>query len=287
MASQQIMLPTVSITVCTYKSKDTIKACLESLQRLRYPDYRYEIIVVDSTPNNSVKTIVDNYRARYFCTEPQGYAAARNFGISKAKGEIVAFLDSDCVADTNWLGDLVKGFSNGEVAGVGGIVMSGRSSSFNLFSNHQIDKAGYLIFDQKAVSFLADPLRVPHLQSANCAFRKYILERLGGFTWQPRGVGGEDIEISLRLLRNGYKLRFVSAIVYHKIDMTIKRMGRGFRDGRSTYFLLKLNELSELKRVVLKQIQRTLSHPGEILVLAGFLYEAIRETVFPLRANGY
>ncbi len=89
----------VSVIIPTYNSARYLCEALDSVLCQRYPDY--EIIVVDDgSTDDTERMIADRYpMVRYHFIENRGAAAARNFGISKAEGEFIAFLD----ADDRWL----------------------------------------------------------------------------------------------------------------------------------------------------------------------------------------
>ena len=88
----------VSVIVPVYNVEDYLEKCLDSLVNQTLKDI--EIIVInDGSPDNSQK-IIDKYAKKYknieaFTKENGGLSDARNFGIKKAKGEYIAFLDSD------------------------------------------------------------------------------------------------------------------------------------------------------------------------------------------------
>jgi len=99
--------PKVSVVVAGYKAERTLKACLESLQRLNYPDY--EVILVDDGSTDHTPQIASQHpQTRYFRHKQNlGLSVARNTGIAAARGEIIAFTDADCRADEDWLYYLV------------------------------------------------------------------------------------------------------------------------------------------------------------------------------------
>jgi GT2 family glycosyltransferase len=127
--------PKVSVLVASYNGGRTLESCLASLAKLNYPDY--EIILVDdgstdSTPQIAAKVgrvtpcapPVDSTERRARSDAPYhpliyihhkknlGLSAARNTGIAAATGEIIAFTDSDCRVDEDWLYYLVADVLN-------------------------------------------------------------------------------------------------------------------------------------------------------------------------------
>lgn len=94
----------VSIVIPLYNAKKYIKECLDSILLQSYSDF--EIIIVDDFSTDGSKDIVFSYkdeRIKYFLNEKKGCANARNYGLSKASGDFVYFLDSDDYLESNML----------------------------------------------------------------------------------------------------------------------------------------------------------------------------------------
>ena len=98
--------PRVSVVVCAYNAERTMRPCLASLEKLNYPDY--EVIVVNDGSTDRTLAITEGFAyCRIISQENKGLSVARNIGAEAAAGEIVAYTDSDCVADPDWLNYLV------------------------------------------------------------------------------------------------------------------------------------------------------------------------------------
>src|SRR5205085_9321810 len=98
--------PRVSVVVCSYNGGATMEQCLQSLAGLDYPDY--EVIVVDDGSTDDSRAILARFpMVRAIHQSNHGLSAARNVGLRAATGTIVAYTDSDCFADSNWLTHLV------------------------------------------------------------------------------------------------------------------------------------------------------------------------------------
>ncbi|MFN7139560.1 MAG: glycosyltransferase, partial [Limisphaerales bacterium] len=111
--------PKVSVVVASYNGARTLKTCLESLGKLNYPDY--EVILVDDGSTDTTLQIASLFpNIRYLGQMHQGLSVARNTGIYSSEGEIVAFTDSDCRADEDWLYYLVADLLNSSFVGIGG-----------------------------------------------------------------------------------------------------------------------------------------------------------------------
>jgi len=118
----------ISVVVVTHNRPEELKECLESLKRQKLPRNFYEVLVVDSSTTHiyETKLLVQNYAVKYVHTKYKGMTVARNIGICKARGEIVAFLDDDAIADENWIKQILKNYNNTNVGGVGGKVIEDR-----------------------------------------------------------------------------------------------------------------------------------------------------------------
>lgn len=216
-----VILPSISVVVPVYNGERTIRACLESLLTLNYPRHLLEIILVDNLSKDRTRDIAKEFPVRLLTEENvQSSYAARNRGIEAATGEIVAFTDADCIADKDWLKELVIPFQDPSVGGVGGKVLDSQPEndverficSIRLFSKTHEDKT-YL------------PLTLTN----NTAFRRSYLIKLGGFN-EHLFTGG-DVELSWRIqLSLGIKVDYApQAIVYHVHRSTLKSMARQFR----------------------------------------------------------
>ena len=93
--------PRVSVVVCAYNAGDTLDDCLDSLGRLRYPDF--EVIVVNDGSSDATGDIARRYPVSLIEVPNGGLSAARNIGLSAATGEIVAYTDADVRVDPDWL----------------------------------------------------------------------------------------------------------------------------------------------------------------------------------------
>lgn len=96
----------VSVIVPVYNDGERLKLCLVALDYQTYPKNLYEVIVIDngSDEAENIQKIVNKFTQTCFTFESKpGSYAARNHGLSIAKGEIIAFTDADCIPKNNWL----------------------------------------------------------------------------------------------------------------------------------------------------------------------------------------
>jgi GT2 family glycosyltransferase len=208
--------PKISVVVATYNSAQTLEGCLSSLQNLTYPDY--EIIVVNDGSTDGSQDIIDRYPFRTITTANQGVSAARNEGLYAAKGDIVAYIDSDAKADPDWLTYLATTFLESRVAAVGG-------PNFLPEVDNWIAHCVYRS-PGGPTQVMMDDQSAEHIPGCNMAFWKLALEEIGGF--DPGFTkAGDDVDICWRLLERGYKIGFSpSAVVWHHRRQSVKAYWR-------------------------------------------------------------
>ncbi|PWU12736.1 MAG: hypothetical protein C5B50_20960 [Verrucomicrobia bacterium] len=206
-------LPKVSVIVANYNGERTLAACLESLERLNYPDYEI-ILVDDGSTDTSPQIAYQRPKVRYFRhSRNLGLSAARNTGIGAATGEIVAFADSDCRADEDWLYYLVSDLLGGEFVGIGGP---------NLLPPEDSPVAAAVMASPggPAHVMLTDR-QAEHIPGCNMAFYKWALVEIGGFDPAFQRAG-DDVDICWRLQQAGWKIGFSPAgFVWHYRRSTV------------------------------------------------------------------
>jgi len=112
----------VSVVIATRNRAESLRDTLASLTRQsRKPD---EVIVVDNASSDHTKDValnfIDSLNLKYIYEAKRGIPYARNTGIQNARGDIIAFIDDDCVADENWLKHLEIPFVKDPYIGVVG-----------------------------------------------------------------------------------------------------------------------------------------------------------------------
>lgn len=94
----------VSVIIPTLNDSARLRQCLSMLENQTYPKHLYEVIVVDNNSKEDIKGLVDSFnQARITHENRKGSYAARNKGISIAKGTILGFTDSDCLPAADWV----------------------------------------------------------------------------------------------------------------------------------------------------------------------------------------
>ncbi|HVH80338.1 MAG TPA: glycosyltransferase [Stellaceae bacterium] len=205
--------PRVSVVVCAYNAERTMLPCLASLERLNYPDY--EVIVVNDGSTDRTLAISESFPScRIISQVNKGLSVARNIGAEAAIGDIVAYTDSDCVADPDWLNYLVGTMETKGLVACGGPNFAPTETS--------------LVPEAVAVSpgapchVLLDDEIAEHIAGCNMAFRRDELLGIGGFDPIFRAAG-DDVDICWRLQDAGYQIGYSpAAFVWHFRRNTVK-----------------------------------------------------------------
>ncbi|MFX1519428.1 MAG: glycosyltransferase family 2 protein [Promethearchaeota archaeon] len=209
----------VSIVVVTHNRPVQLKESLNSLKRQNLSNDLYEILVVDSSATNETKAIVKDFPAKYVHTKHKGMTVARNIGIIKAKGEIIAFIDDDAIADKDWVRQILKNYNRAKIGAVGGKVIEDRPlrekrrKIGSLIG--KISKTGELISN---FDLGINKIETDHIKGTNMSFMKKNLIEIGGF---DNLYGGrayrEETDVCMRLKKRGYRIIFdPKTKVFHK-----------------------------------------------------------------------
>jgi glycosyltransferase involved in cell wall biosynthesis len=213
----------ISIIIPTRERADKINMCLGSILASDYKDF--EVILVDQSRDLLTKKKLEeisNKKIRYFKILAKGLSRARNFGISKAKGQIIAFTDDDCLITKDWLENIYESFEKYPQV----VCVAGNTLGFNQFSLKNKGKICPCIFE-KSQKLITKPCF--HAENIgygnNMSFKKGVFAKVGAFN-PYLGIGSlgqsaEDAEMFLRLLANGYKiLHNPKMVVYHNRWLT-------------------------------------------------------------------
>ena len=220
--------PRVSVVVCAYNAATTLEECLNSLERLAYPDF--EIVLVNDGSHDSTGAIARRHpRVRVIDTPNRGLGAARNAGLAAGGGEIVAYVDADVRVEQDWLDYLVQPLlGSADVVGSGGpnIVPADDPPLAQCIACAPGGPTHVLLEDRVA----------EHVPGCNMAFRKTALLEIGGFN--PIFLrAGDDVDVCWRLQARGWKIGFSpSALVWHHYRASVRAYWRqqvGYGEGET------------------------------------------------------
>jgi O-antigen biosynthesis protein len=205
--------PKVSVIVCSYNGAKTLDRCLASLAKLDYPDY--EVVLVDDGSTDETREIAARHPwVVAIHQENKGLSNARNTGAAAATGEVLAYTDSDCMADPEWLYFLVGTLLSGDYAGVGGPNISPPAENWI--------QACVAAAPGGPSHVLLTDVVAEHIPGCNMAFHKWAFDKIGGFDTDYRKAG-DDVDFCWRLQQEGQLIAFSpAAIVWHYRRFTLK-----------------------------------------------------------------
>ena len=188
-----------------YNGSVYVGTVIESVLRQNRP--ADEVLVVDDGSTDGSAEIIGRYPVRLLRhSGNRGLAVARNTAIEAATGDVILFIDADAVADADLVTVLLSGYDTPEVGGVGG--QGVEANTYSLADRWRARHASQSHGDK--------PRDVEFLYGLCMSFRLSVLREVGGFNPAFR-TNAEDVDVSLRLRRAGYRLRYLpDARVYHQ-----------------------------------------------------------------------
>jgi GT2 family glycosyltransferase len=215
--------PQLSVIIASYNPGKLIESCLESLKN-QNTDQLLEIIVVDSSKDgvpNLIKESFPDVRLYQF-SERKFCGDARNFGLSVARGEIIAFIDADCRADQNWANQILNAHQSSYLA-IGGPIANGNPQSV-------IGWASYFCEFSQWMPGLASQ-EMKDIPGGNMSYKRGAFEKYGVLL---QGTYCSDTDFHWRLAKYGHRLRFLPSMIvsHHNIDQLKRFLRHEFEHGR-------------------------------------------------------
>ena len=227
--------PRVSVVIPTRNRSALLEQCLEMLAAQTVSYSQFEVIVVNDGSTDDTAECVRRFLEKSPVSGAlvegagRGPAAARNLGIQKSCGELVAFTDDDCLPLPGWLQDLIEDLpAESACAGIGGGIVRAREGIISWY----IDAAN-------AMQHSVGERGANYLVTANAMYRRSCLQEVSGFDERIWWPGGEDPDLSIRVRQRGYYLAITKgAIVRHQHRDTLPGLYRMFwNHGRGRHAL--------------------------------------------------
>lgn len=202
-----------SVIVPVYNRPEEIRELLDSLVKQTYTDF--EILVIEDGSSVPCKEVVDTFadrlKIRYYSKENSGQGFSRNFGFERAEGTYLVVFDSDCLVPSHYFETVNRYLKLHQLDAYGGPDRA--HPSFTPL--------------QKAISYsMTSPVTTGgirgnkrqqgtfHPRSFNMGISKKVFDTTGGYRITRMG---EDIEFSIRIIREGFKVGLIpDAYVFHK-----------------------------------------------------------------------
>jgi glycosyltransferase involved in cell wall biosynthesis len=196
----------ITVIIPTYRDWKRLSLCLKALEHQVYDNQMFEIIIVNNDPGDAQPH--DFYlptNCRIVSELKKGSYAARNAGIAIAKGEIIAFTDSDCIPDANWLATAIELFhTHPQAKRIGGKI--------NLFYKSNERNAAELY--ESVYAFRQDlSINLGKSVTANTITYKYLFDPNNVGLFNENLSSGGDIEWSLRAQNKGFKIYYGDNVI--------------------------------------------------------------------------
>ena len=282
----------ISIIIPAKDEESVLNRLLDSILKQDYPHDRIEVIIVDGASKDRTYDIARSYMEKYKIFKviredyPRGKPHALNIGLKHVSGDVVGVFDADSIIPPDLLRKVSKIFSDDNV-----IAIQGRPISVNEDQNlitkltSVEEKIWYnLIMRGREKLNLFIPI------TGSCFFiRRNVLEEVGGFNEDELA---EDLELSLRLLKHGYIVKYIDeAYAYQESPSTLKALisqrTRWYRGYVKNFFrygsLIKLGNLKSIDVEILLSgpIILSLSLFTYLSIFLGLLIPSIYQYAYP------
>lgn len=265
----------ISAIICTHNRAALLPESVRSVFAQTLESADYELIVVDNASQDATPQVVAGLIAAKPATlqvidlreRNLGLACARNAGLSAARGEFVAYLDDDAVADPDWLRATIEAFASSEaIACVGGPVQPLWPASPPTWMDEFLQS--YLsVLNLGETKRAVDPSR-EWLAGANIAFRRASLLEIGGFAKHlgRQGVNlmsNEDTDAVMRLAQRGHQIWYTpfASVQHHIHAQRMSRywiLNRAFWQGVSNVLMTRAGEFGEVPGLEQRRINALL-----------------------------
>jgi GT2 family glycosyltransferase len=241
----------ISILICSRDRHDDLVFLVQALTTIASTHPR-EIVVVEETdepaPIEGVKYISHPVLNR-------GIPYARNLAMAHAAGEILLFVDDDCIITDNWLESLLEPFSEDSVVGVQGGVTVPPSSGPIGWAESIIGFPGGGI--RRIIESGGRTEPTTEISTLNAAYRRRVVDAVGGFDERLKW-GGEDDFFAKKACKHGSCLFVPAAVVTHKPRGTLSGIWKWFiRRGRVDIFFTRIHDYEAPKRYSLFTVLRS------------------------------
>ena len=225
------MMPLASVVILSYQNSEETLECLSSLEMQSYPNL--EVVVIDNGSDPEHVQALGAYASQSTLdlqliplSKNRGATGGRNEGVRQAKGDYVAFLDSDTVAHRDWLSELVEPFVRAGSRKMGATTSTVR----NFFHRDLVEYGGHSrinIFGQaRASNTVQHSSETRVLAGASFMMPRSVISTLGEVNCSAYFFWWEEMDLSWRLNSRGYELEYVpTSVVFHRVTSRTTRSG--------------------------------------------------------------
>jgi glucosyl-dolichyl phosphate glucuronosyltransferase len=214
----------ISAVICTHNRVSFLSGAITSLMRQTLNQQQYEILIIDNASTDSTrKLLLEQFRdvpnLRYLHESHLGLSRARNTGWRNARGQHVAYLDDDAIANQDWLSNMLRAFRAAQPfpGAIGGKVVPIWEERIPSWFTGAMMSALPLLDLSPAPTRLKEK---QWLVGTNVSYPRRVLERMGGFNVNlgRKGrllLGHEEGFLHGQLIKDGYALYYDPSLVVH------------------------------------------------------------------------
>jgi len=202
-----------SIIIPVYNRPDEVEELLESLKEQSHKNF--ELIIIEDGSEIKCDKIVNeskvDFEISYYFKENGGPASARNYGMAKTEHDYFVFFDSDCIIPPDYFNIVSESLENNYADTYGG--PDAAHESFTPIQK-AISYSMTSFFTTGGIRGGNEKLEQFKPRSFNMGYSRKVYEQTQGFSNMRFG---EDVDMSLKILKNGFKTKLIKeAFVYHK-----------------------------------------------------------------------
>lgn len=208
-----MVIERAAIIIPTFNGARRIERCLQTLQN-EIAGRDITIVVVDDGSTDSTCSVVGKYpNVRLITQANAGPAAARNRGVQESQGSILLFTDDDCEPAPGWLDAMLAPFEDSDVVGVKGVYRTRQRSLIARFVQNEYEDRYLRMKEFENIDFV---------DTYSAAFRREAFLETGGYDTSFTLACAEDIELSYRMSKRGWHMKFApDAVVFHSHPATL------------------------------------------------------------------
>jgi glycosyltransferase involved in cell wall biosynthesis len=254
----------VSVVLGTYNQKETLKIVLNAYNNQTVSKGLFEVIVIDSSsPDGShdmMQGLKPSFNLNPIKRENKGKTAARNFGVSQAKGSIILITDADMIPDPTLIETHINAHSEVTID----TCFEGVTNNMNILEWPTSEKNLYPYIRESLKPL--QKLGWWYFLTGNISFPKTLFDSESGFSEKFKGYGWEDLELGYRLFKKKVPLRFLPAAKnyhYHVVTQQ-EEIERNVKKGESAQDFLKMHPelkwflgLNPLSKFIFPKISET------------------------------
>ena len=228
-----------SVIVPVFDRPSEIEELLDSLSRQSFTDF--EIVIVEDGSHIKCDNIISDYNdklnIKYFYKKNEKPAIARNYGVARAEGDFVVFVDSDCIIPEDYFKKVNSELENSQIE-----VYGGPDAADPNFSDMQ-KAISYSMTAFLTTGNIRGGEKVDRFypRSFNMGVKRSVFNEMGGFP-VTKMHPGEDMVFAIELIKRGYNTKLLKdAFVFHKRRNTLNSFFKQvFRFGKTRNIISKI-----------------------------------------------